>query len=482
MIQRSFFHSILAAIFLLLGGGVAHACQGQGGILDAETERLLNQYSLPLLDTSGLGSASISVILSGLDDVNAYASPGCVVLYSGLLFEAETPAELRGVIAHEIGHLAGGHITTLRQQYEEFSLISLASTILGLGIMIAGLPDAGLLVVTGGTGLGVGRFLQHSRAQEASADNAALTFLEQTGRSGRGLINFFTKLADIERDYASDINPYMTTHPLSQTRIAYLKNRVERSPYAEREASEEEQLAYDMVRAKLFGFLRSPDETLRRYPPSDLSMPARYARTVMMTRIKDYEGALVSIEEMIRENPARPFLHEWRGYIQTNNGRIDEAVKSYEEALRLAPNDLILHLEIGLALTAASDEPELTARGIIHLKQATEKQGQTAGLAWRQLARAYDLLGHRGMAELATAESAYIHRNYFDAITHAGRARNALPADDRYARIRAEDLHIISCNALSQQGGEGLPKELVQLHESLCLNRKPRPSRSSING
>lgn len=463
----------LVLLLCVAGAQEALACSSAGVILDAETDALLRNYSEPMLEVSGLVPGSAEVVLSGIDQINAYASPGCVTIYSGLLFEADNPSELRGVIAHEIGHLAGGHITALKQQIEEYTLISLASTILGLGMLAAGLPDAGMLVIAGGSGVGIGRFLQHSRTQESAADNAALSYLERTGNSGRGIIDFFRKLAAIEGDY--DINPYMSTHPLSQARISYLEQRVEASPYANKPPSTADTLAFDMLQAKIFAFFRPPEQTMRRYLEGS-SIPARYAHAVMHTRTRNYNQALTLMDALIADIPGNPFLHEWHGYILTNAGRPEEAIASYERALELAPDNLILHLEIGLALTAVEDDQKLIRRGMEHLRRAVSKGGQTAALAWRRIARAQGNLGQRALAELATAESAYYRNSYFEAITHAGRARRILPETDQQSHLRALDIHIVSCNLLKQQK-DLLPKEQVESWRALCTVAGPESRR-----
>ncbi len=433
----------LCAVALLIYP-VSVKARVQGILFDAESDAVFRSYANPLIAAAGLPRQSIDVFLQASEQINAFAVPGRIVLYSGLVLETETPEELEGIIAHEIAHVVGGHTSTIINQASKAGLVTLASVILGFGAIIAGLGPLGPLVLAGGTSIGTYSTIGEIRVLEASADQAALTYLERAGISGRGLLSFFEReFAERERAaYAAarqNPNPYIRTHPLTQQRMEMLQHRVPRSPHHKVPTRADKQLAHDMMRAKLFAFIKPSAATLEKYPLRDQSLPARYARAVMSAHHNpDITKALRQVGALIKDRPRNPYFHELKGYMLTRAARLDEAAQAYEAAIALTPNSAIMRLEIGAILVNAERFP-LVRKGITHLKVAAAKPG-FGQYVHRHLARGYGTLGNIGLAELSTAEAFSSEQRMLPAVKHAKRALKLIPESDHVNRLRAQDI------------------------------------------
>ena len=432
----------------------------QGILFDAETDAVFRSYADPLIAAAGLPTQSIDVYLQASEDINAFAVPGRIVLYSGLVLETETPEELEGVIAHEIAHIVGGHTSVIVGQASKAGLVTLASVILGFGAIIAGLGPLGPLVLAGGTSIGTYSTIGEIRTLEASADQAALTYLDRAGRSGRGLISFFDREFSVRERAAATAarrrpNPYARTHPLTRDRMEMLEHRVPLSAAYKTPTSPKKQLAHDMMRAKLFAFIKQPTATLEKYPFSDQSLPARYARAIMFAHHNpDIGRALQLIGGLIQDYPRNPYFHELRGYMLTRAARLNEAALAYDRAIALTPNSAIMRLEIGAILVNAESNPPLVRKGLTYLKVAAAKPGFSQ-YVHRHLARGYGTLGQIGLAELSTAEAFSSEKRMKPAIKHATRALKLIPKSDHVNRLRAQDI----LASLNQEDAEKEKKE-----------------------
>lgn len=411
-------------------------------LLDAETMALFRAYADPLIEVAGMQPHNIKIYLEGTNQVNALASPGQIILFSGLVLKTQTPEELQGIIAHEIAHIASGHIPTLVNQRQKASLLSSAATLIGIGAIIAGLAPLGALIIAGGSSTAYYSALGETRVAEASADQAALSYLDRAQISGRGLISFFRReFLPREQSQAAVYrvapNPYRRTHPLSSDRLIFLEKRVQNARSYNNPTSPALQKAHEMISAKLYGFTQKPQATLERY--SGNSAPARYARAVMFAyHLSDRQKSLALLNSLIREQPNNAYFHEMKGYVISRSGNTRKALASYQTAIRLAPYNLIMRLEIGNVL-ARSNEPLLIRQGITHLRLASQDKS-IAPSTYRPMARAHGVLGEIGLAELATAEALLIQGDRTAALTRAKKALRKLPQSDRVHRLRAQDI------------------------------------------
>lgn len=428
----------LAAMLVLcsLAPGIAEA-QSIRIVSDAETEAMLHEYSDPLLRAAGIDPQAVKIHLVNDRNLNAFVAGGQQMFFhTGLITTVESPGELMGVIAHEIGHMSGGHLVKRREEFENMSMPVMASMILGVGAIAAGAGDAGMALIMGSQHLATRSLLAFTREQEASADQAGATFLQRAGLSGRGMLDLFASMRDQELLSESRQDPYARSHPMSGARYAALEERVKESPYFDKPEPPERVHAFKMIQAKIYGFLDDPNVVFRRYPASDTSPYAHYARSVAYHRTGQLDRALKELAPLLEQEPKNPYVWEVKGQIHFESGQVEEAIAAYGEAVRLKPQDNQLHLGLGRALAARGDKAS-TEQAIGHLVTAANNGDQP--YAYYQLSIAYGQLDNIGMAELSTAQ-------YYDALgrvqqakAHAGRAMRQL-AQGSPEWLRAQDI------------------------------------------
>ncbi len=418
---------LILAIMALPSGARA---QSISLIRDAETERMIRAYSNPILAAAGLQPSSVRIYLINDPAINAFVTVGRrMFIHTGLILAADTPNQIVGVIAHETGHIAGAHVARFDDAAAAATTPALVTMALGILAVAAGAPDAGLALLLGGQHVAQRRFLSFSRIQEASADQAAVTYLDSLGISSQGLIEFFGKFRDQELLVPGRRDPFVRTHPLSSDRIGALRSRVAESPHTQKSDTPEDIRQLNLVKAKIRGFLDRPEVTFRRYPDSDTSQEARYARTVAHFQRGSVDLALAEVDPLIATDPQNPYFRELKGQALFESGRPADAVVSYREAVQLLPTEGLFKLLLGQALLATDEvgtDKAVAEQALVHLKAAARQDGENS-FVWHQLAIAYSRLENETMANLATAERFYIAGNAGRAARFAARARSRLP-------------------------------------------------------
>jgi len=281
-------------------------------------------------------------------------------------------------------------------------------------------------------------FMQYSMTQEASADHAAMTFLDASGQSARGLLQFFQILQGEEMLAGIREDPYLREHPLTAQRIEYVRNHVEHSRFSNVPDSAANIDMLKRIKAKLGAFISSPSSTLANYPEKDQSVLARYARAIAYYRMPKLDKALPIIDGLIRDFPQDPYFRELKGQMLFENGRISEAVQPYEEAVRLAPGAPLLRVSLAQAYIESND-PKANKRAIAYLNDALRTEDKET-TAWHLLATAYGRDNQIGMAALALAEEGLSAGKKKDAQQQALRAKALLPKNST-AWNRAENIH-----------------------------------------
>ncbi|MEE8394120.1 MAG: M48 family metalloprotease [Rhodospirillales bacterium] len=397
-------------------------------IRDAEIENTIRSYAAPLFQAAGLEPSAIEIYLVNDNSLNAFVAGGQkLFLNTGLLMRSEHPGQLIGVIAHETGHISGGHLSRIHAAIEKSSAASVLSYVLGGAATIAtGRADLGQAIIMGGQQVGVRSFLKYSRTQESSADQAALTILENTKQSARGLLEFTKILSGQELLSPNRQDPYLRTHPLTRDRIAALEAHVAKSPYSDIAPPPDFQKAHRRMLAKLRAFTESFAITMRRYKETDASLESRYARAIALYRHSKLEEAVVLVDSLISEYPIDPYFHELKGQMMFENGRVAEAMASYETAVRLLPGSPLLRYALAQAQIESNDKA-LLEPAIANLRGALEQDSDSPA-TWRSLAIAYGRQGNMGMSSLAMAEEALLMGKPADAVYYAGRAEKLLPA------------------------------------------------------
>ena len=431
------------AATLLLGCGTALA---QGDIRDAEIESTLRLYYTPIFKAAGLDASAVHVYIINDPQLNSFVAGGQnVFINTGTITRSETPNQLVGIVAHETGHIAGGHLIRTEEALRNASIESIIALVAGAAAGAAG-HNMGMGTL-GAEGVGTRSFLAFSVAQEATADQAALNFLDKTHQSARGLLQFFQILQGTELLTGIRETPYLRTHPLTSQRVDYIRNHVEHSPYSDVPDPPEWVELHKRMKAKLISFLNAPSVTLRQYPPSDTSIAGRYARAIANYRIPDLKKAVDLMDGLIKDEPKNPFFYEMKGQMLFENGHVKDALGPYREAVRLSPDIALLKVELG-QVEIETEDPTLLKDAITHLRSAVVYENRNPE-AWHFLGVAYGKSGDEGNALLALAEESMANGNAKAARSQADRASHLLPFGSP-AQLRAEDIKFEAEHAIKK--------------------------------
>lgn len=428
--------ALLAAVSL-----VAQPAAAQSVLRDAETEALLQEMAEPLARAAGLAPGNLEIVLINDPSINAFVAGGQVVyIHSGLIDAADTANEVQGVIAHEIGHITGGHVIRSGEGIGKATNISILSMVLGVAAALAGAGEAAMGVMAAGQQAAMGSYLAFSRVQESSADAAGAQILSTAGISGRGSLAFFKKLQNLEFRYGysqSDEAAFSRTHPLSGDRIARLRESYVVDPAWDASDDAAIQRRFERVKAKLFGYLNEPARTLQTFPASRTDVPARYARAYAYHKNALIDQAMTETSSLLETDPDDPYFLELQGQVLLESGKPADALVPLRKATELTGNQPLIASIFGHALIATEDpahHPE--AERVLRLAVARDRYNP---FAWYQLGVVYAAEGDIPRARLASAEQQVMNRNYAEAIRSAQAAEAGLPAGSP-DWIRAQDI------------------------------------------
>jgi predicted Zn-dependent protease len=439
----------LLALFLALFLSLQHA-YAQSILRDAETEALFADMSVDIIRAAGLEPRHVQIVLINDKEINAFVAGGQIVyIHSGLITSAKNVGEVQGVIAHELGHVAGGHVIRINEGAKEATSISILSLLLGAAAIAAGAGDAGAGIMAAGQQAAMGKFLAFSRTQEASADAAAASYLSKAGVSGRGLISFFKTLQNVEFRYAiPQEDSYGRTHPLTGERIAVLQDVVSLDPAWTRPPDPILEARFQRVKAKLMGFVSDPPQTLRTYPIADNTVPARYARAYAWHRSAYPEKALEEVDSLLSSAPKDPYFLELKGQILLESGRPQDALPVLREANQISLSQPLIAALFGHALIATEDKANLPEATRV-LKAAVSKDNENP-FAWYQLGVVYEREGDVARARLATAERYSLEGRPNLALPNAEAAMVGIPKGSP-DWIRAQDIAMAARGDLENQ-------------------------------
>ena len=414
-------------------------------IRDAEIEQLLREYTLPILRAAGLAQQNIHVVLINDKSFNAFVMDGRrIFVNTGALMEAQTPNQVIGVLAHETGHLAGGHVAKLRQELASAQTAAVVAMLLGVGAAVAGARsggnsggNVGMAALTAPQAVIQHMLLSYVRQQEEQADKGGVKFLAATGQSPKGMYDTFKHFYDQSLFQAQYADPYLQSHPMPAERMAALAEVVKTSPYWDKKDPPELQLRHDLMRAKLYGFMDRPDTVVRRYPLSDTSLPARYARAISAYRHGDLRNAMAQIDALIQTQPNNPYFYELKGQALLEGGHPAEAIAPLRHAVASAPNPTLIQVLLGQALVATND-PHLADEAIASLKVAVTRDTDIPE-GYMQLAMAYGRKGELAEADLASAQAAFARGDANTARQLAARAKTRFPVGTP-GWVRADDI------------------------------------------
>lgn len=449
----------------------AHEALAQSGgrtqtiIRDAEIEALLSEYTRPILQTAGLGRQNVEVVLIGERSFNAFVADGRrIFINTGALMDAQTPNQIIGVLAHETGHIAGGHLARMREQ------IAGAQTMAIVAMLLAGAgAAAGAAAGAGGSNMGQAAaagmslpqemarrsILSYQRGEEQAADRAAIRYLAATGQSAKGMLETFQRLQNDQLFMSQRIDPYLISHPMARERIGTLEQLARNSPHYNRKDSPSLQARHDLMRAKLVGFTERPETVNRKYPASDTSLAADYARAISAYLYGNIDRAVAQIDGLIARQPNNPYFYELKGQALLEGGRASQAVPPLRKAVELSNGAPLIRTMLGQALVqsgqggGAAGLPGGSGSGgrsggsntqdaIRELILATQREPESP-TAWRALAIAYGKRGDKPNADLASANAAWSSGDFETARQLAARARRDFPKGSP-GWLKADDL------------------------------------------
>jgi predicted Zn-dependent protease len=415
----------------------------QGGsvslIRDAEIEATIRAYAEPVFKAAGLDAAAMKVHLVNDNRINAFVTPGMnMFINTGLLIRADTPNQVIGVIAHESGHVAGGHLVRIAEELRNATIENILAMVAGIGAGIAtGNAGVGAGTMMLGQNVAMRNVLKYSRTQEASADQAGMGFLDDTHQSARGMLEFFDKLESQMLLNTGSQDPYLQTHPLTRDRIDSVQQHVDHSPYSDVKDPPDLVERHLRMLAKLKGFLWPLDQVMLAYPKTDTSQPARYARAIAFFRVSRMKESLILMDSLLKESPDDPFYLEQKGQILFQNGRLADALPLYQRSVELLPREALLRQELGQVQLETEDQ-RYVKLAVGNLEFAARMQSNDPNV-WRLLAIAYGRDNQLAMSALAQSEEAMAAGDKKEGRLQARRALKGLPTGSP-GWLRANDI------------------------------------------
>ncbi|TVV71124.1 M48 family metalloprotease [Sphingomonas solaris] len=441
-----------AALLLALASLVAaQPAAAQSVLRDAETEAVLADISRPIIAAAGPSVAGTKVVLLQDKEINAFVAGGQIIyVHSGLITAADNANQVQGVIAHELGHITGGHIIRFGEGAKAAGGISILSLLLGAAAIAAGGAEAGMGILGAGQQAAMSKFLSFSRTQESSADAAGASFLTKAGISGKGSVAFFQKLRQQEYRLSSsyaNTDPYAQTHPMSADRAEMLEGVYRKSAAWDAKTDPQLEARFQRVKAKLAGFVDDPTTTMRKYPTTDNSVPAHYARAYAWHKSAYPERALTEVNALLATAPHDPYFLELKGQVLLESGKPAEAVAPLREAVQRT-NAPLIAATFGHALIATEDTRNFVEAQKV-LRTAVQRDEDNP-FAWYQLGIVYAQEGDIARAALATAMRYNLQGNPRMALGQAETALRGIP-EGTPDYLRAEDIAIASRAEIATQ-------------------------------
>lgn len=407
--------AVLLSVLLIVipTAGFAQSGNKVAIVRDAEIEKLVRDYARPIFKAAGLSDRNIEIVLVNDNSFNAFVAGRRMFINTGALMTAETPNEIIGVIAHEAGHIAGGHEQRMRDQLARAKTLAMAASLLGIGMAAAGaatksqgMAGAGSTFAIGGSEIARRSLLAYQRGEETIADRSAVTYLNRTHQSAKGMLTTFNRFENALTLSGTQVDPYLVSHPMPRERIANLETLARESKYFNQKDPPELQLRHDLARAKIAAYTQGPAALARMFRNNLQGLPALYGSAISNYLYGSPRDALRKTESLISKKPSYPYFRELQGDILMKANKPTEAAKAYETALRLDPTKSgIIQVSLGQAELATGEKSQVKS-AVTNLAQGVEKEPEYIA-GYRFLAQAYGQLGMIGEAELASAEGYY---------------------------------------------------------------------------
>lgn len=376
---------------------------------DAEIENNLKLYIKPLVKAAKLNPDNITIHIVADPSLNAFVINGTdMFINSGLIIKfADDPNVLYGVMAHEIAHIYAGHLTRMRSDYENMSKVALGGAVLGVASMFAGAPDAGAFVAMGSAQAAERGMLKYSREYETEADKIAVNLLYKTNNNGQGLIKFFQYMSQRDRSIMPD--PYAITHPLSNQRMASIKNSIsEKLGKFGDNITPLIKINFKRMATKLEAFLASPSDVISKYKDDKYGLAIGYFRSGQLKKATNL------LEQVIEKEPNNPYLWELKGQFYFENGIFNKSTEYYQKALSFVPKDNLIKVELASSqINSAQRNKNSQAinAAIKSLKQVIAAQPSNL-MAYFMLSRAYGIAEDQPRAISALADFYFYQGEY----------------------------------------------------------------------
>jgi predicted Zn-dependent protease len=440
---------IILMMSAAISGSPSNAEAAATLVRDAEIEQTLRMYTDPLLISAGIAPKNVRIFVVQDDSLNAFVAGGMnIFVNTGLMLETSKPSMLLGVIAHEIGHISGAHLSQMSEKTDRATLGSVLGMVLGAAIMASGSPDAGAGVIAGSQSMSMRNLLSDVRGNEEAADQAALTYLDANGISASGMLEVFDILRRKQTAQDKKADPYLQTHPLTTSRISVVRNHLQMAQVPIDSAPALSYSKHKRLLARLRGYLWTPEQTLLFYPETDTSFAADYARAIAFYRMSNLPRARQILNRLISDNQNDPFLHDTLGQMYYESGYPKAAALQYKEAIRLLPDSALILTELARTLIVIGD-PAYIREALRYLEQSVHIDDSNQD-SWRLMATAYGKLNDNGMAYVALAQEAALKGETKNAIAYADNALQSLPELSAGAQL-ARDIKTASERYLIKQ-------------------------------
>ncbi len=409
-------------------------------ISDEETEIFLQQTLQPIFEAAGVTFRSGQIYIVNDPELNAFVADGNRMFVNiGTMIAVDSQNELTGVLAHETGHIQGGHILRHKIKAREVQSVSLASMLVGsLAGIAAGRADLSIAAILGSQSSALHSMLTYQISEERSADEAAVSILKKINQSPAGMLSFLKKIKQRNKIQGIAEREYYRTHPLTDERISFAQKATQESTAPAQGKQEKE---FRRIKAKLFAYTSEPRQTFIKYPPNDTSVPARYARAIARFKQFNMKEALAEINTLIAEEPKNPYFYELKGQMMMETGKIAPAVSAYRQALTLLPSSSLLKLSLAQAMLENNPQTAELEEIVLILKQSLVYNPNSH--AWLLLARAYGMLRDPAHANYAAAEFSLLigdektaEKQVKAALKHNPSAVLRLKLDDLRLRIK----------------------------------------------
>ena len=413
-------------------------------IRDAEIENFLEEISHPIFSEANLNLNSVDIYIFNDKSINAFVACGQkIFVNTGLIQSFETPSMLRGVMAHETGHIAGGHLARSDEALERAQTPMIVGLLLGIGAAIAGDGDAAQALLLGSQQIAQGMVAKYSRSQESAADQAAIRYLEGIKKSSNGMLEVLYKFANQEALSSNRQSVRVRSHPISRDRIRSLEQKVNKSQFINERDNEKILFQYKMIQAKLDGFLNNPNDVIRKAKKDSSLIFNKYSLAVAYYRKALLKESLSALNEMINQYPNNPWFYELKGQVLYESGKIRESIIPYRKSLSISPNEPLLMVALATALNAL--ENKSNAIEAISLLKKSLMHDQKNTQTWFQLAISYSRINDIGNAELASAERHFLTGNVKMASFHAKKSLK-YNKNSSISKLRAQDIVLDSEN------------------------------------